>query len=574
MLRSLVGSEMCIRDRSTGICDCTQWSISNMQLLQAVSFLMVLAGIPGSWGEFYLNRQNTTVYGPAWSDVIVSYGADFVTCHGEYALCFYSNCTATQEAAWAPGVSMAECPCDKHDGLYMVMINAILDESEWRSTRERCPLGALSCPVPNTAPVCAAINNRTLFKGAPGVDELGYVSAYSFKNATQNPGSTSCADGPYAGCMTAPCSQGKDGKVSCQCPVATGPFQIGGEDKGCGGIPSGSYAVPYTRGDYALVPDHCDVKLPVCYQGTLDAVTAVLAEDTINCPGKNESAISPGTCLTFGYGLHLGKDPIFTEADIYVNRPPLAPTDFIERCESRSKNYTLPGKRALVITTSHGVLGPNGCTTCKPTGVASPEFTAPFYIFQDAGVNVTLASIQGGAIPIDTEARFMTHWDTRFWADPTARALVRTSPSIANLNFSDFDLVYMAGGWGAAWDLGRSAPLAEGITAAAGAGKVLGSVCHGALGFINASNADGQTFVQGRNMTAVTNRQIEQLKIAQITPLHPETELRNHGANFLANHGVLTDIDQSMVVVDGLLVTGQNQNSACETAQRMLDLIV
>merc|ERR1711959_143695 len=101
---------------------------------------------------------------------------------------------------------------------------------------------------------------------------------------------------------------------------------------------------------------------------------------------------------------------------------------------------------------------------------------------------------------------------------------------------------------------------------------VLGSVCHGALGFINAvQNKVG--LVQARNMTAVSNRQIEQLGIAKITPMHPETELRNRGAHYFANHGVFTDIDQSIVVEDGLLVTGQNQNSACETAQRMLDKI-
>jgi len=74
-------------------------------------------------------------------------------------------------------------------------------------------------------------------------------------------------------------------------------------------------------------------------------------------------------------------------------------------------------------------------------------------------------------------------------------------------------------------------------------------------------------------MTAVTDRQIEQLGIAPLTPLHPEDALKARGALFSANHGIVTDIDQSKVVVDAHLVTGQNQNSACETAQRMMDQI-
>merc|ERR1711871_196794 len=171
----------------------------------------------------------------------------------------------------------------------------------------------------------------------------------------------------------------------------------------------------------------------------------------------------------------------------------------------------------------------------------------------------------------------MTHLDIRFWKDRDAIPLTLDSPSIDkdNIDFTKFDLVYMAGGWGAAWDLGESLPLATGITEAAAAGKVLGSVCHGALGFIQAKvkpgTPDGHDLVKGLNMSAVSNRQIEQLGIANITPMHPETELRSRGANYFANHGLLTDIDQSRVEVDGMLVTGQNQNSACETAQRMLD---
>ena len=37
----------------------------------------------------------------------------------------------------------------------------------------------------------------------------------------------------------------------------------------------------------------------------------------------------------------------------------------------------LPGKRALIITTSHGVLAPVGETEGDPTGVAASEMTHP-----------------------------------------------------------------------------------------------------------------------------------------------------------------------------------------------------
>ncbi|MDH5171818.1 MAG: type 1 glutamine amidotransferase domain-containing protein, partial [Gammaproteobacteria bacterium] len=63
----------------------------------------------------------------------------------------------------------------------------------------------------------------------------------------------------------------------------------------------------------------------------------------------------------------------------------------------------LPGKRALVITTSHGVLSAPGETDGKPTGVMASEMTHPYYTFLDAGMDVDVASIEGGQIPVDPQ---------------------------------------------------------------------------------------------------------------------------------------------------------------------------
>ena len=62
-----------------------------------------------------------------------------------------------------------------------------------------------------------------------------------------------------------------------------------------------------------------------------------------------------------------------------------------------------PGKRALVITTSHGVLAKPGETEGPPTGVMASEMTHPYYSFLDAGMDVDIASIKGGEIPVDPQ---------------------------------------------------------------------------------------------------------------------------------------------------------------------------
>ena len=61
-----------------------------------------------------------------------------------------------------------------------------------------------------------------------------------------------------------------------------------------------------------------------------------------------------------------------------------------------------------------------------------------------------------------------------------------------NVDFTQYGLVYMAGGWGAAYDLGTSEVLGRKISEAYAAGAVLGSVCHGVLGFLQATDESGE----------------------------------------------------------------------------------
>ena len=229
-----------------------------------------------------------------------------------------------------------------------------------------------------------------------------------------------------------------------------------------------------------------------------------------------------------------------------------------------------PGRRALVVCTNHGVLDVG-----KATGVYSSEMTVPYYLFLDAGMTVALASPLGGVIPVDPQSLkpvLRAPADDRFLGDELLKTKVASSLSVADLDPADYDLVYLAGGWGAAFDFGVSEALADFITAANARGLVLGGICHGPLGFRNAKAVDGSPLVEGRRITGVTDKQVNELGIAA-TPMHPETELRRMGGVFesatrfrdpFANHWV----------VDGNLVTGQNQNAGPMVAREMVQLVL
>ena len=231
------------------------------------------------------------------------------------------------------------------------------------------------------------------------------------------------------------------------------------------------------------------------------------------------------------------------------------------------QRYLLPEGKALVIATNHDQLGEDG----RKTGVFGSELTAPYYEFLDARMQVDVASIEGGEIPWDPwslQRLFKTEYDDRYLADPVLQSKAQNSLSIADVDFTEYDIVYLAGGWGAAYDLGYSEELGRKVSEAYAAGAVVGGVCHGLLGLLLATDENGEPLVQGRRITAVTDKQVEELNI-DITPMHPERELRAAGAIF-ESETAFRDMFANHVVVDGQIVSGQNQNAGPEVANLMI----
>jgi putative intracellular protease/amidase len=185
---------------------------------------------------------------------------------------------------------------------------------------------------------------------------------------------------------------------------------------------------------------------------------------------------------------------------------------------------------------------------------------------------VEVASPAGGVIPVDplsVNALVRTASDDRFLADDALRGKVTDSLRVGELDVVGYDIVYLAGGWGAAFDFDSPA-LAAAVTGANQAGVIIGGVCHGPLGLVKATGAYGRPLVAGRRVTGVSDRQIRQLGIGH-TPLHQETELRRAGALYECKRRI-HDVLANHWVVDGNLVTGQNQNAGPMVAQEMMRL--
>ncbi len=231
------------------------------------------------------------------------------------------------------------------------------------------------------------------------------------------------------------------------------------------------------------------------------------------------------------------------------------------------QRYLLPYGKALIITTSHDELGEGG----QETGVFASEMTAPYYEFKGGRMDVDIASIKGGDIPIDPQSfnrLVRSDYEDRFENDPVLQEKVKHSLLIDDIDFTEYDIIFLSGGWGAAYDLGYSEVLGEKITEAYAEGVVIGGVCHGLLGLLNAEDEKGNPLVEGRRITAVTDKQIREFGI-ETTPQHPERELRAAGADYRSETG-FRDFFAGHVEIDGQIVSGQNQNDCPEVANLMM----
>lgn len=223
--------------------------------------------------------------------------------------------------------------------------------------------------------------------------------------------------------------------------------------------------------------------------------------------------------------------------------------------------------KILMVLTSHDQLGHTG----HKTGFWLEEFAAPYYVFKDAGAEIVLASPKGGQPPIDpksSDPAMQTDATRRFAEDAAARAALASTLTLDAVRAEDFDALFYPGGHGPLWDLAedlRSAALIERFQAL---GKPVGAVCHAPAVLRYVRGADGHPLVRGRQVTGFSNSEEEAVQLTDVVPFLVEDMLKAHGGHY----SKAADW-QSHVVVDGLLVTGQNPASSDASAEALLKLL-
>ena len=222
-------------------------------------------------------------------------------------------------------------------------------------------------------------------------------------------------------------------------------------------------------------------------------------------------------------------------------------------------------KRVLFVLTSHEDLGNTG----NKTGFWLEEFSDPYYLLTDSGIEVSIASPKGGRPPMDPSSAskdYQTEGTKRFEDDTKLQELLSNTLKLETINATDYDAIYYPGGHGPLWDLAEDKNSIALIEAFFNANKPVSAACHAPAVFKNTKKQDGTPMVKGLRITGFSNSEETAAGLVEVVPFLVEDMLNENGAIYSK------EADWAPYVIeDGSLITGQNPASAKLVAEKLLN---
>jgi putative intracellular protease/amidase len=226
------------------------------------------------------------------------------------------------------------------------------------------------------------------------------------------------------------------------------------------------------------------------------------------------------------------------------------------------RSFTMNAKKkVLMVVTSHSALGNTG----KATGLYFDELATPYYALADNAIEVVIASPLGGKTPIVPSSlgddKNRPENVAKFMQDKAAMHMLNNAVKLADIDATQFDGIFLAGGHGTMFDLPNDKDLANILGKMFDANKVIGAVCHGPAGLVSAKRADGKSILFGKKVNGFTNSEEEKVGLTSVVPFLLENKMTELGGIYekvadFAEHAVQ----------DGNLITGQNPASAAKAA--------
>src|SRR6202012_4286734 len=132
---------------------------------------------------------------------------------------------------------------------------------------------------------------------------------------------------------------------------------------------------------------------------------------------------------------------------------------------------------------------------------------------------------------------------------------------LADMKSENFDTIFYVGGHGPMWDLVDNPDSIALIESFYNSGKPVAAVCHSPAVFHRVMY-EGAPLVKGKRVTGFSNSEEEAVHLTDGVPFLVEDELKRIGGRYEK----VADW-QSLAIVDGRLVTGQNPASSTAAAR-------
>jgi putative intracellular protease/amidase len=218
-------------------------------------------------------------------------------------------------------------------------------------------------------------------------------------------------------------------------------------------------------------------------------------------------------------------------------------------------------------------------TTGWPVGFWASELIHPYDAFVSRGYAVTIASPNGGRVELDAysdprDGSGYSKDDTLSLAylnRPEFVALLGQTRAVADLRAGDFDAIVVAGGQSPMFTFQDALGLQGLFLEFLNSGRAAAALCHGTSLLLYLKDGDGTPFIRGRQMTGFANSEedyADQAVGQKLMPFRIEDEARALGAIFSTKPAF-----QPFAIRDGNLITGQQQHSGSEVAQRVIEAL-
>lgn len=164
-----------------------------------------------------------------------------------------------------------------------------------------------------------------------------------------------------------------------------------------------------------------------------------------------------------------------------------------------------------------------------PTGLWLSELTHFYDVVRQAGGNITIASPQGGRVPIDPESlkpMLLDRLSQKYWENPDFTTQLKHSKSLNEIAQQPFDLIYLTGGHGTMFDFPNNPTLANILATHWMQGKKIAAICHGVGGLLNVKLPDGEWLIQDKSLTGFNWFEELLANRRKIVPFNLEEELK------------------------------------------------